>query len=148
MLTSEVPLTAGQAAELTGTTRKGLRLYEQRGLLNSPARNSAGYRLYSEDDVSTLRFIRQAQTLGLTLEEINQILSLHRDGTEPCASVRDFLAEHLRHIEEQITHLTRMREAIRAASRADEASASNSATLAAFCSVIEGAPIASPSVTT
>jgi DNA-binding transcriptional MerR regulator len=78
-------VTAGQAAARAGLTRKALRVYEAMGLLAPPERTAAGYRLYTADDIAALTFICQARTLGLHLDDIAEILTIHRRGTNPCA---------------------------------------------------------------
>ena len=62
--------TVGQAARATGLSPKAIRLYEAKALLPPAERTEAGYRLFSDEDLTTLRFIRQAKTLGLRLDEI------------------------------------------------------------------------------
>lgn len=79
-------LTVGQAARASGLTPKAVRLYEARGLIPPPHRTEAGYRLYRDEDVATLRFIHRAKTLGLTLDEIRNVLDLQRDGQPPPAT--------------------------------------------------------------
>src|ERR1700742_3888036 len=79
--------TVGAAAKAVGVSPKAVRIWEAKGLLPPAARTEAGYRLFSDDDISILRFILRARTLGLTLPEIKKILDLHRQGTAPCDQV-------------------------------------------------------------
>ena len=76
-------MTVGAAAAATGVSAKAVRLWESKGLLPAAARTEAGYRLFTEDDLDVLRFIRQAKALGLTLPEIKDIIDLQRDGATP-----------------------------------------------------------------
>src|SRR6266851_2095528 len=79
--------TVGKAAQAAGLSAKAVRLYEAKGLLPAAERTGAGYRTYTDDDITVLRFIRQAKTLGLSLGEIRDIIDLRRGGTAPCQHV-------------------------------------------------------------
>ena len=91
--------TVRQAGRAAGVTRKAIRVYEARGLLSPTERTAAGYRLFSDTEVDTLRFIRRARSLGLGLDEIAEVLAERRDGGAPCASVRGRLAERVAEID-------------------------------------------------
>ena len=80
-------LLIGDVAKRTGVTAPTIRYYEGIGLLPSPARSGAGYRRYSDGTIEELRFIRKAQGLGFTLDEIAEILQLSRSGKAPCSHV-------------------------------------------------------------
>ena len=77
-------LLIGQVAKRTGATRKALRLYEDAGILAAPRRTSSGYRLYGTETLDVLAFVRQAQRLGFSLDEIKEIVSIQRSGRLPC----------------------------------------------------------------
>jgi DNA-binding transcriptional MerR regulator len=77
----------GDVAKHSGASRKALRLYEAAGILAPPQRTAAGYRVYGADALDLLAFIRQAQRLGFTLEEIKEIVSIQRSGRLPCPHV-------------------------------------------------------------
>jgi len=66
-------LLIGEVAKRSGASRKALRLYEATGVLPSPRRTAAGYRLYADADLQRLDFIRQAKTLGLSLAAIREL---------------------------------------------------------------------------
>ena len=69
----------GQAASASGVTAKMIRYYESIDLVEAVGRTEAGYRIYSDNDVQVLSFIRQARTLGFPIEQIRQLLSLWLD---------------------------------------------------------------------
>jgi MerR family copper efflux transcriptional regulator len=82
-------MTIGRAAQRAGVGVETIRFYERRGLIQQPARpQSGGYRLYDEDVVERIRFIRQAQELGFSLREIAELLSLRADPAADCGDVR------------------------------------------------------------
>lgn len=118
-------LTIGQAAHAAGLTRKAMRVYEARGLLPAAERTTAGYRLYSQDDVELLTFIRRARTLGLHLDDIRDVLAIRNGGIPPCATVRDLLDERIAEIDTAVTELLALRRTLadtrrRADGRTDE----------------------------
>jgi len=85
----------GEVAAAVGLNPKTLRYYEEIGLLPPPPRTATGYRLYDEEAAERLRFILQARAVGLTLEEISEIMRLRGDGQEPCAHVLALLDRKL-----------------------------------------------------
>ena len=131
-------LQIGELARQTGTTPDTLRYYERLGLLPAPQRTAAGYRLYDPSAVSRLRFIRKAQRLGLTLEEIRTILGQRARGQRPCGSVVAFAERHLAQIEQQLTELLAARDALRKQLRRWKRSdVSDRCVQAEYCSLIE-----------
>jgi MerR family transcriptional regulator, copper efflux regulator len=111
-------VTVGKAAELAGVSRKAIRLWEAKGLLPQADRTHAGYRLFDKTDLEVLHLIRRAKALGLTLDEINDILALQRGGAQPCSCVTQLLDAHLEEINNTLTELRRLRTALLAARRA------------------------------
>ena len=112
METTARRLAIGQAAKRTSLSQKAIRLYEARGLLPATARTEAGYRTYSQHDISVLRFIRRARSLGLRLEEIKQIIDLEQGGTQPCSQVLQLVGEHIREIDRTIADLRALRRTL------------------------------------
>lgn len=96
-------------AERAGVTTDTVRYYERIGLLPAAARDTNGYRRYRIEDVERLRFIRQAQQFGLSLDDIRQLLAVRDDGLCPCGHATDLLAERLRELDEQISSLQDLR---------------------------------------
>ncbi|WP_153504953.1 MerR family transcriptional regulator [Cumulibacter manganitolerans] len=113
--------TVSRAAQRAGVTRKAIRTWEDRGLLPPAERTEAGYRLFTDDDIDVLRFIRQAKTLGLTLTEVNDILDLQRGGAQPCGRVTQLLDTHIEQIDRTLAELRQLRRALlNARRRADQ----------------------------
>ncbi len=129
-------LTIGEAAERSGLTRKAIRLYEQRGLLSPSQRSDAGYRLYSDDDLDVLAFIRRARALDLHLDEIGDILDLQRGGEQPCGHVLDVVDARLAEIDRTVADLTSLRRSLRDA-RAAAKAGRRDGRQAVVCRIIE-----------
>jgi Cu(I)-responsive transcriptional regulator len=95
----------GQAADSTGVSAKRIRYYERIGLIDSAARSDAGYRVYDERDLHTLRFIRRARQLGFSLPEIDRLLELWRDQQRSSADVRKIAEKHIDNMRGKIEEL-------------------------------------------
>lgn len=95
----------GEFADRTGLSRDTIRYYESAGVLPPVDRTPSGYRLYGPDDVERISFVGQAQALGLTLEEIAEILDIVDEGSEPCDHVRARLSARLEETRERIRKL-------------------------------------------
>jgi DNA-binding transcriptional MerR regulator len=104
----------GQLADRAGVNTKTVRYYESIGLLPQPPRTGAGYRIYGPDTEARLVFIKTAQHLGLSLDEIRVVLALRDGGSAPCEHVRGMLHEQVRTISRRIAELRRLREELRA----------------------------------
>ncbi len=79
----------GEIAKATGVSVETIRFYERKGLIHQPARPAnGGFRTYPSDAVSRIRFVREAQDLGFSLGEINELLSLKSDPGTDCSSIR------------------------------------------------------------
>jgi Cu(I)-responsive transcriptional regulator len=102
----------GQAAKASGVSAKMLRYYESIGLLGKAGRTESGYRVYSEADVGTLKFVRRARDLGLPLDRIKQLIGLWQDEDRASADVKRIAIEHAAELRDKITELTRMCEAL------------------------------------
>ncbi|SDY78553.1 DNA-binding transcriptional regulator, MerR family [Modestobacter sp. DSM 44400] len=104
----------GELADRVGVNPKTVRYYESIGLMAQPARTAAGYRVYGPEDQARLVFIKTAQHLGLSLEEIGEVLALRAAGSPPCDHVREMLSGQVRSIGRRIAELRRLREELRA----------------------------------
>ena len=95
----------GEAARASGLSAKMVRYYESIGLIRPALRTESGYRVYGEDDIHTLRFIRRARGLGFSIEETSELLTLWRDKTRASADVKSFALKHVRELEAKIEEL-------------------------------------------
>ena len=102
----------GMLARRAGVAIDTVRYYERQGLLPKPHRQASGYRIYEEDDVARLRFIRRAKTLGFTLEEIASLLELSSRRDEDMASLRQAAEARMAEIAARITELERVRSGL------------------------------------
>jgi MerR family Zn(II)-responsive transcriptional regulator of zntA len=101
----EPVLKVSEVAKMLGLNPQTLYFYERTGLIPPAQRTKAGYRLFSEADIERLRFITRTKTLGLSLDEIKEILALKEGQSLTCQAVQDRLAAKLNQIERQIQQL-------------------------------------------
>jgi MerR family mercuric resistance operon transcriptional regulator len=102
-------LTIGKLAEQAGVNVETIRYYQRRGLLDEP-KKLGGYRRYPSDTAKRVRFIKRAQGLGFTLEEITGLLRL--DAAGACAETRELAAHKLALIDEKLAELGAMRRGL------------------------------------
>ena len=105
----------GELAHRAGTSPDTLRYYERVGLLPRPPRTPAGYRLYDASVAERVAFIKKAQALGLSLDDIRAVLRVAARGTAPCAHVRAALQRRLRDVDARIGELQSLRATLRRA---------------------------------
>ncbi len=101
-------LTIGRLANAAGVNLDTVRYYERKDLMPEPQRSEAGYRLYSQQDLERLKFIRGAKSLGFSLDEIRRLLSLV-DGEGDRAEVRALAATRLEDMERSLAEIQRVR---------------------------------------
>lgn len=94
----------GEAAKLAGVSVDTVRFYQKLGLVRVPARSTGGYRLFDEDQIHNLKFVRHAQDLGFSLSEIRDLLAL-RQKPHACAEVQSMLKHKVADVREKITSL-------------------------------------------
>ncbi|NEQ49756.1 MAG: heavy metal-responsive transcriptional regulator [Leptolyngbya sp. SIO3F4] len=97
-------LKIGALSKQTDVAVGALRYYESLGLLKSE-RGENGYRHYSPEAVHQVQFIKKAQAIGLSLEEIGEVLTLHEKGNAPCGLVQSLLQEKIAQLEAQILQM-------------------------------------------
>lgn len=102
----------GELARQAGVNVQTLRYYERRRLVRPPERSASGFRQYGADSVRRIRFIRRAQSMGFTLEEIGDLLALWQDSNRACSRVEKHASMTLDRIEAKITDLRRMKRAL------------------------------------
>lgn len=105
-------LSIGQVARAARVPLDTVRYYERRGLLPTPPRTPAGYRQYPADTVARVRFVKQAQGLGFTLEEIEALLALRVTAEQPCEAVERQARAAIERIDGKLEELSRMRRAL------------------------------------
>lgn len=111
----------GELAGRLDVNPKTIRYYESIGLLPEPERTRSGYRDYDEGAVEQLTFIRTAQRLGVTLDEVKEILGLRERGEAPCAYVRGVLDAQVHTIDRRIAELQELRgQLVELAAEADD----------------------------
>lgn len=103
-------LTIGTVAKESGVNVETIRYYQRRGLLREPAKPAGGFRQYSKTTVKRVRFIKRAQTLGFSLEEVLALLILNE--TKSCVQTREIAAHKLELIEQKIADLTKIKKAL------------------------------------
>ena len=106
-------ITIGAFAKAAGVRTDTIRYYERNGLLPPPARTAAGYRVYSEAELERVKFVRKAQGLGFTLNEIGMLLALRGSDTARAADVLEITEQKILESSERIHELTRIRNALR-----------------------------------
>lgn len=132
------PLLIGQIAKLAGVKSDTVRFYERTGLLPRPTRTAAGYRVYDEAAARQLRFVRKAQALGFSLDEIRRILSLRGGGKKTCDRVLAIAEATLDDTEHRLAELQHFRDDLERTVTSWR-NRSNRACVAEFCALIESA---------
>ena len=103
----------GQASKASGVTTKMIRYYDEIGLVRPSARTDANYREYDEREINELRFIRRARSLGFSMPEITQLLSLWRDRGRPSREVKAIADRHLADLDARIAEMQAMADTLR-----------------------------------
>ncbi|HWT64281.1 MAG TPA: Cu(I)-responsive transcriptional regulator [Ochrobactrum sp.] len=103
----------GQAAKASGISAKMIRHYETIGLIEAADRTSSGYRVYTQNDVETLRFIRSSRDLGFQVEQIKELLALWRDRNRASADVKKVALQHVEDLEAKMRQLQNMADTLR-----------------------------------
>lgn len=102
----------GEVAAQAGVNVETLRYYEKRGLLATPHRRASGYREYTPETVVIIRFVKRAQELGFTLDEVDDLLRLRHDQRATCAEVRASATHKMSDIDTRLRQLRAMKHAL------------------------------------
>lgn len=104
----------GQASRASGVSAKMIRYYEQIGLVRpAERRDGNNYRSFDERNVNELRFIKRARSLGFSVDEITNLLSLWRDRARPSRDVKSIADEHVAELEGRIAEMQAMADTLR-----------------------------------
>jgi MerR family transcriptional regulator, copper efflux regulator len=103
----------GQAARASGVSAKMIRYYEQIGLVHPADRTDSNYRSFDARNVNELRFIKRARSLGFSVEEIANLLSLWRDRGRPSREVKTIALHHVQDLETRVAELQEMADTLR-----------------------------------
>ncbi|MEQ8694912.1 MAG: Cu(I)-responsive transcriptional regulator [Gammaproteobacteria bacterium] len=98
----------GEAAKASGVSAKMIRYYESINLIPEPARTEAGYRIYRDEEVLILQFVRRARDLGFSVKAIGQLLALWQDRDRASADVKAFAISHVQDLNAKIAELQSM----------------------------------------
>jgi MerR family mercuric resistance operon transcriptional regulator len=107
-------LTIGRLSAASGCKIETIRFYERSGVLPAPPRTEGGHRVYAEDHLRRLTFIRRARELGFTLDEVRALLALADREGRTCAEVRDLTMRHLRDVRAKLADLRRLERVLAA----------------------------------
>lgn len=129
---------AGEAARLLGVGVQTLHYYEREQLIPTPQRTAGGYRQYNAEQIKRVDFIRKAQSLGLPLEEIREIVRLAEQGTCPCGRVERALSDKLKEIDQRLRELRSFRRELASVIQRS-ARLSAQSREADICSIVEDA---------
>ncbi|MBS9439797.1 MULTISPECIES: Zn(2+)-responsive transcriptional regulator [Photorhabdus] len=124
----------GQLAKLANVTPDTVRFYEKQGMMEHQNRTEGGYRLYTEQDLQRLRFIRYAKQLGFTLEAITELLSIRVDPAHhTCEESKQIVDSRLMEVEEKLLEMRKMRDSLKMLSDA----CCGSSHISTYCSILE-----------
>ncbi|OCA55791.1 Zn(2+)-responsive transcriptional regulator [Photorhabdus namnaonensis] len=124
----------GQLAKLANVTPDTVRFYEKQGMMEHQNRTEGGYRLYTEQDLQRLRFIRYAKQLGFTLEAITELLSIRVDPAHhTCEESKQIVDARLMEVEEKLFEMRKMRDSLKMLSDA----CCGSSHISTYCSILE-----------
>ena len=98
----------GEAAAASGVSTKMIRYYERTGLIEAAGRTAAGYRVYTDNDVHTLQFIRRSRDLGFSVAKIENLLALWHDRDRASADVKAVALEHVDHLCQKVAEMEAM----------------------------------------
>ncbi len=107
------PFTIGALSKGTGCHIETIRYYERIGLMPKPPRSPGGHRLYEEDHLRRLTFIRRSRELGFTLEEVRGLLRLVDGGSYTCAEVKTLTLDHAAEVRRKVADLRKLERVLK-----------------------------------
>jgi MerR family transcriptional regulator, copper efflux regulator len=102
----------GEAANASGVSGKTIRYYEAARLIATANRSAGGYRVYTQEDVCVLRFIKRARDLGFSIQRIRRLLDLWQDKSRASRDVKRLALDHIAEIRAKVAAMTSMRDAV------------------------------------
>ncbi len=127
----------GELAKEAGVNVQTVRFYERRKLLAKPSRTESGYRAYGEQDLKQLQFIRQAKSLGFSLDEVRDIIRSRGRGECPCTDVIAIAERHLHDVTDQIETLRKFKEELSRSIKSWKRAGKPKLSAGAICTLIE-----------
>jgi DNA-binding transcriptional MerR regulator len=127
----------GELAKATGLTAKTIRYYQLQGLIEEPERAESGYRYFDAEAVEHLEFIKKAKRLGLSLEEVRDILALHKQKQAPCVHVLALMNQKLEHVDAILRELRIFRKELARLREESQARLEQLPVEARICGIIE-----------
>ena len=107
---TEAKLTIGHIARAAGVNIETVRYYQRRGLVSLPPKRARGFRYYTPETASRLRFIKRAQALGMSLKEVQRLIRIDAKGA--CKETRALAVEKLALVESKLVELARLRDVL------------------------------------
>lgn len=102
----------GEAAAASGMSAKMIRYYESINLIKQSHRTQSGYRIYGDSELHTLRFVKRARSLGFSMEQIRELLSLWQDTGRASKDVKAIVMKHVTELDKRIAEMTEMRDTL------------------------------------
>ena len=102
----------GEVAKRSGVPAKTIRYYESIGLISPAERTAAGYRVYGDRELQTLRFIQRARNLGFSVKQVSELLALWQDRERASGDVKAVARRHLAEIDQRMAELQSMRDTL------------------------------------
>ncbi len=107
-------ITIGKLSSQTGVNIETIRYYEKEGILPAPPRTEGGHRLYTEEHLKRLMFVRRSRELGFSLDEIRTMLDMVDGGNLTCAEVKNITLKHLDDVRDKISDLQKLEKTLKA----------------------------------
>lgn len=130
----------GELARRSGLTTKAIRFYEAQGLMPPVSRTPAGYRVYAENALDRLAFVRAGQAVGFTLGELREVIAFRDRGEAPCSHVTELLENKAAEVDARIAELLHLRTGLQSLRDRARGLRPEDCPVATVCHVILPAP--------